>query len=99
MNTYVRKIEVAGCNEEPAKGEECIYAGWGNLFPISPFYYKGSDKLMTEPTTIISDQDCKDAYRLYKDALATAVCSRSGLFHGTCQGDSGTYKHHSPLYE
>lgn len=59
------------------------------MLPVSQLFYQGSEELMKGNTTIIKMKECREAYMGFKEELATAVCSKSGVLHGTCQGDSG----------
>lgn len=89
LNENVAKGKLAECGEEPEVGQGCVYTGWGNTMPFSPVYYKGSDELLVESGSIISLENCEKSYPTLKNALTTDICSKSEVFHGTCQGDSG----------
>ena len=73
----------------------CISSGWGNTFPYSAAYSKGSDELMRVTVAVISDLECLANYPVFGKQRATAICAKSKFFGlipkpaGTCQGDSG----------
>ncbi|KAJ8916283.1 hypothetical protein NQ315_016424 [Exocentrus adspersus] len=83
LNEYVNVVALASRDAGNYEGDSVRISGWGHLHDKND---DTSQTLQEANTTVISNQQCKQAFSIVIDS---EICTLGSSGQGTCHGDSG----------